>query len=159
MSFLRFCVLFSICCVLSIICPCTSANSSAKERGMRLASDLWDEGFSCEDIESFRIEAGEELVEQCQEDFDPIRNFVTSCIEGVLEIIVDKEEPCVFDLEQCSRIGEGIGRSATRQLCELSNENEAPVFSRRCVLRIVMSSIEATLKNLEENNENGSCED
>lgn len=143
--------------VLTLV-PTCSFGSIVNERGRRLASDLWYEGFSCENIESFRREAAQELVEQCRDDFEPIRIFITSCIEGILNVVEEKEESCIFDSDECGGIGEALGKSVARQLCELRNDNESAVFSSRCIRRVILSSIESALNTLEDNTQ-GTCED
>ena len=130
--------------------PTISSHSIVNKRGRRLAVELWDEGFSCMDIESFRLRAEEDLFEQCVEEFDPIEVFIRSCQRGVLQFVKEKEEPCLFDLSQCGSIGNSIGRSAARQICEVRNDNKSPVFSSRCVRRIVMTSLETALNNLDD---------
>ena len=146
-------ILLTFCCIRNI-----SSHSIVDKRGRRLAMELWNEGFSCQDIETFRLRAEEDLFEQCEEKFEPFEVFIRSCQRGVLQFVKEKEDPCVFDLGQCGSIGDSIGRSAARQICEVRNDNESPVFSSRCVRRIVMRSLESALNNLDDD-VNRSCDD
>lgn len=135
-----------------------SCQSTAKARGRRIAEDLWVKGrYSCANIESYRRTAERNLLDQCEEEFKVNKAFVAACKDGVEEVIVEKEKPCIFDTKECENYGESIGFGVAAQICQGPRGKGTVVFSKRCIRIATNVCIDVAINAIEDYLDEGTC--
>jgi hypothetical protein len=139
-----------------------NSQAAARARGRELADDLWDDNnFSCRNIESY-IRAAKRLDRKCKAEFKRNDKFIRACKAGVREVVDRKKEPCVFDDEECKRLGKSLGSGIADIICKVpkrSFKGRRPTFSRKCIRTSTNTCKKAASNKIEKLLDNGECGD
>jgi hypothetical protein len=150
--------LFILGLILSCFLPLVSSQSSARARGKRLATDLWNNNnFSCSNIESY-IRAAKRLENECTKEFKPSNKFINACKAGVKEVVDEKKKPCVFDRKECERIGKNIGLGIADIICRGSRSTiQSSTFSKKCIRISTNTCKDVANATIEDLLDDGNC--